>query len=130
MPFYHVTRADRLPSILRHGLGGFDGGRNWECEDGVYLASDPAIGLAVMLQHYCEFGAADSVPSEEVASWRCIVVDDSRIRVELLRPDPEFPEPSGRSMIYDGVVDVRGMPVLDVHGVLAPGAAPAGAPAS
>ena len=124
MPFFHVTRADRLPSILRHGLGGAAGGKNWECEDGVYLASDPAVGLAVMLQHYCEHGAADSAPAEEVASWRCIVVDDSRIRVELLRPDPEVP--GGRSMIYAGVVDVRGMPVLDVAGVLGPD--PAAAP--
>lgn len=119
MPFFHVTREDRLPSILRHGLGGAGGGKNWDCGNGVYLASDPAVGLAVMIQHYCEHGSVDRPPALEVASWRCIVVDDARIRPDLLRPDPEIA--GGRSMIYDGVIDVRGMPVLAVDDVLGPG---------
>lgn len=78
------------------------------------------MGLSAILQRYCLRGAADSLSAVELASWRCIVVDDIRIRADLLLSVPESSATQARSMIRDGVIDVRGMPVLDVAKGLSP----------
>jgi hypothetical protein len=121
MPFFHATFADRLPSILRHGLrAGHE--KNWPgIEDGVYLASHAEVAIWIMLERYLRFGDPTSVPREELARLRVIVVDDTRVRPNLLRPDPEFDgDADGVGMIYPGVIDVTGMPILTLDDVLPP----------
>lgn len=115
MPWFHATHVERIPSILKHGLcGGM--AKNWPgTEDGVYLAVHPAIAVDVMLERYFRFGPADSMPRDELARWRVIVIDDARIRPNLLRPDPEVPDaPEGAVMLYGGIIDVAGMPILTI----------------
>lgn len=114
MPYYHATTVDRLPSILRHGLGGIDTGpRSEECERGVYLASHPMLAVAVGLEHMMNTECAEhgGSPREAVRAIRVIVVDDGRLDADRLRPDPHVDGWRG-SWLYPGVIDVRGLPVL------------------
>lgn len=118
MPWFHATFVERLPSILKHGLcGGME--KNWPgVQDGVYLAAHPLIAVSIMLERYVRFGPPDSKPKEELARWRVIVIDDSRVRADLLRPDPEAEDaPEGAVMLYGGIIDIRGLPILDIDAI-------------
>lgn len=112
MPYYHATTADRIPSILRHGLGGIDTGpRAEDCERGVYLASNPLVSLAIALEHAIKAMDEESAPREALDAIRVIVVDDVRLTAWRLRPDPHVDEVVG-SWLYDGVIDITGLPIL------------------
>ena len=118
MPYFHATLRRHLPSILRHGLGDRGHGQNWPgIAAGTYLATHPAVCISVMLEQYIEFGDAGSVPAEHLAEICVIVIDDSRVRKELLAQDPQTDHPN--SLIYAGIIDVSGMPVLGTEEALA-----------
>lgn len=113
MPFYHATRRSRLPSIMSIGLRGSEE-QNFECEAGVYLARSPIIAWYFLLEDLIERMDDSTSPSGEMADFIVIVVDDSRVEAARLRPDPNV---EGRWQdelhLYDGIIDVRGMPILD-----------------
>lgn len=118
MPFFHATLRRHLPSINRHGLGARGHGQNWPgCAAGAYLSTHPAVCIAVMLEHYIQFGEAGSVPSEHLKEICILVIDDSRVEVSRLAQDPQSERSD--SLIYAGVIDVAGMPVIDVETALA-----------
>jgi hypothetical protein len=93
-------------------LGWSGAEQNWDCDPGVYLAGHPSLSIFVMLQHYVEQGDPDSVPKNELADMCVIVIDDSRVTASKLGPDPEIDRPD--VWLYEGVIDVTNMPVLDV----------------
>lgn len=118
MPFFHATFCRHLPSIRRVGLGADGHGANWPgCAGGVYLATNPAVCVSVMLEHYLAFGDPNSVPSDHLNEICVIVIDDARVRPDLLGADPQASRSD--SLIYTGVIDVSGMPVLGVEEALA-----------
>lgn len=120
MPHYHATWEDNLPSIIRHGLGGAaPGSRNFDCEGGVYLATDPSLAVSFLIEAAVRQGASSGMtPADAMASMRLIVIDDTRLDWRLASPDPNI-EREGIAIIYHGVVDVTGMPVLEMDEVLA-----------
>ncbi len=127
MPWFHVTFDRHVDSIRRHGLGARVVERNWpECDEGVYLAQGPELGLMLFIERYAETGDRDSVPSDYLASLRIVVVDDSRVDPRKLARDPSFPDEEGIGR-YLGVIDVTGMPILDVDAVTPPEYRPGGA---
>ncbi len=75
------------------------------------------VCVSVMLEHYLAFGETDSVPSEHLDEICVIVIDDARVRPELLGPDPQVSRPD--SFVFRGSIDVSGMPVLGVEEALA-----------
>lgn len=109
MPYFHATHRNRLPSIMKFGLC-TGHGQNFDCLPAVYRATDPVIALGFMLDHYLEFGETGRKPSDVIEDWIVIVIDDSLVSGELMI-DPQF-EHEGHAWIYDGVIDIRGMPVL------------------
>lgn len=112
MPYYHATFRKHLPSILKHGLGGRLIEQNWDgCDPGVYLAALPELCVIVMADQYCQFGDPDSVPRDHFAEIIIIVVDDSRVQSNKLGPDPLINRDD--VWLYDGVIDVTNMPVID-----------------
>ncbi|KQY20306.1 hypothetical protein [Rhizobium sp. Root482] len=115
MPFYHATWDRHLPSILRNGLGGSAPDRkNFDCEDGLYLATDPSAALLILIEAaMIDSGPYRISPREANESMRLIVIDDSRIEACLCIPDPNL-QRKGIAFIYKGVVDVRGMPVINM----------------
>ena len=118
MPYFHATFRQQLPSIRRDGLGAKGHGANWPgCAAGVYLATNPAVCVSVMLEHYLAFGDPKSVPSEHLCEICVVVIDDARVRPDLLGADPQASRSD--SFIYTGVIDVSGMPVLGVEEALA-----------
>ena len=118
MPYYHGTSRARLPSILEHGLGWTGAEQNWDCEQGVYLAEDPSVAIAVLLQHYAENGRGDPRQPSDVLDDLCvIVIDDARIIAGRLRPDEEF-ENAHRVWICSGTIDVTNMPVVGLDHVI------------
>ncbi len=121
MTLYHATWKRHLPSIERHGLGGFQpDDRNFEgTVRGLYLCSDPLIAISFLIE------ALDSKedihhlpPPALLAQMRVIVIDDSRIENKKLKPDPQV-ERKDVAWLYDGVIDTRGMPILDVDTIMA-----------
>ncbi|PZQ94662.1 MAG: hypothetical protein DI533_21665 [Cereibacter sphaeroides] len=112
MPFFHATFKKNVPSILRHGLGAPGRGQsNWPgIDEGVYLSEVAAVSLMVMVEQYCRFGDADSVPREHFADVVVFVIDDARVDKSRLRPDPLITNhPVHR---YLGIIDVTSMPVI------------------
>ena len=113
MPYYHATFRKHIPSILKHGLGGRVTEQNWDgCEPGVYLAAEPEVCIFVMLDQYYQFGHPDSVPRDHLAEIVVIVIDDSRVQPAKLGPDPLIKRRD--VWLYDGVIDVTSMPVVDL----------------
>ena len=111
VPYYHATTEDRLPSILRHGLGGVDiGSRVDDCERGVYLASDLELALCVALEYAIRESVRLPSPRTAVAVIRVLVIDDARLDATRLGADPHF-DGTG-SWLYAGVIDVTGQPIL------------------
>lgn len=126
MPWFHVTFDRHVDSIRRHGLGARVVERNWpECDDGVYLAKGPELGLMLFIERYAAEGDPNSVPSDYLASLRIVVVDDSRIDPGRLVRDASYPDDEGVGR-YLGVIDVSGMPVLDVDAITPPEYRPGG----
>jgi hypothetical protein len=127
MPWFHVTFERHVESIRRHGLGARVVERNWpECDEGVYLAQGAELGLMLFIERYVQGGDPDSVPRDYLATLRIVVVDDSRIDPSRILPDPSFPDDEGVGL-YRGVIDVTGMPILDVDAVTPPEYRPGGA---
>jgi hypothetical protein len=114
VPFFHVTFDRHIPSILKHGLGGRITEQNFPgCEAGVYLATDHAIGLVMLIAEMMEREDDSVSPKNWIASVRVIVVDDTRVNPKLLSIDESFPD-SALIKRYEGVIDVTGMPILDI----------------
>jgi hypothetical protein len=126
--FYHATRRECLPSILREGLRP-DVEKRWaNSERGVYLAQDPVYALGVIFQELgfsffedrveCDptrsFYGSDASPHKVMQSFCVIVIDSSRVDEKRLRTDPDVVT----SWVYDGVVDVTSMPILSVEEAL------------
>jgi len=113
MPFYHATRRRHLPSILREGLHS-EAAQNFECEKGVYLSLDPAIAFGFLLEDFFLKATDESKPSQELKDFIVIVVDDARVNQAQLKPDPNVEGKwQERLFIYEGCIDVTGMPILD-----------------
>lgn len=119
MPFYHATWDRHLDSIRKDGLGGAQPDRrNFPVESGVYLARDPEVAISIMIEAYLESGEASGLtPPEAFAAIRIIVIDDSRIRIELLSADPNI-ERQDLTMLYQGVIDVTGLPIVGVDDIV------------
>jgi hypothetical protein len=117
VPYYHVTFDHHVPSILRHGLGGRMVKKNQpDCAPGVYLSTDVAYGLTMMIEFYLRTGEEASDPRDYLASLRIIVIDDSRIDPKFLVDDESFP---GDPLIrrYLSKIDVTSMPILTIDDV-------------
>jgi hypothetical protein len=113
VPFYHATRRTRLESILQTGLQPVSP-QNFDCPPGVYLSDSPIVAFGFLIEHFLINADDSSRPSEEVKDFVVIVIDDSRINSKRLLPDPNV---SGKwqkhLFIYDNIIDVTGMPILD-----------------
>jgi hypothetical protein len=131
MPFFHATFDRHIPSILRHGVGGRVTERNFEgAAVGVYLADSVEAALVMLIDWYMTKGQEDPegvpAPRDFHASMRMIVIDDGRIRPDLLTHDEAFPDQE-EIRRYLGVIDVTGMPILTVDQVTPPEFLPGGA---
>jgi hypothetical protein len=122
MPYFHATWRRHLPSILKHGLGGaLPDVQNFPVESGVYLALDPAIAVMMLIEAYMENGEAMGLTPPEALEAMCvIVIDDSRLKPNLLDADPNV-ERQDATALYRGVVDVVSMPILPVDTLFPPG---------
>jgi hypothetical protein len=119
MPRYHATWASNLESITRHGLGGASPDtRNFDCDDGVYLAEDPAAAICFLIEAAVRNEGFGATPADAFKAMRLIVIDDSRYDASLAEPDPHV-ERAGIAVIYRGVIDVRGLPVIDAETAIA-----------
>lgn len=111
MTFYHATYSDRIAAIQKEGLRPVHTRNFPDAEPGVYLSTDPWIALGILLEH--TFDNMDiRGPREAVESYRIIVIDRTRVREELLAPDPQVDGFNGMFWLYTGDIDVTGMPVL------------------
>ncbi len=120
MPWYHVTFQRHVASIRRHGLGARIVEKNWpECDEGVYLAKGPEVGLMLFMERYAAGEDSHMAPPDYLASLRIVVVDDSRVDPGKLVRDASYPDNDeiGR---YLGIIEVTGMPVLDVDALTPP----------
>jgi hypothetical protein len=119
MPFYHATWRRHLPSISKYGLGGASPDcQNFPVEAGVYLARNPAVAVAFMIESYLESGRVmDMTPPQLLDAICILVVDDSRVAERLISTDPNI-ERTDMTILYRGIVDVAGMPILRVDDVL------------
>ncbi|AOG03325.1 hypothetical protein BSY19_4805 (plasmid) [Bosea sp. RAC05] len=70
-----------------------------------------------MIEHYIQFGEPGSVPAEHLKEICILVIDDSRVDADRLAQDPQAERKD--SLIYAGVIDVAGMPVIDIEAALA-----------
>lgn len=116
MPYYHATWRRNLNSILSYGIGGAaPSRRNFDCEPGVYLSQDIHVAVGFLIEAVTMMDAeeVDYTPAEMLEQMVVIVVDDARIREASLTLDPNVDHASYLGC-YDGIIDVRGMPVLDV----------------
>jgi len=124
MPFFHATWQENLPSIMAHGLGAaLPAERNFDCEPGLYLSSEAWIALGFLVEAFLEKADPSSKPSEAVRQMAVIVVDDARVDPRRLKADPNIDRDVG-TRLYDGIIDVRGMPVLSVDDIMPPESAP------
>ncbi|MTH94634.1 hypothetical protein [Roseibium sp. RKSG952] len=121
MPYYHATWVENLPSILKHGLGGSELSRsNFEgIPQGVYLALDPMVSVAVLIEALVDNpNVRDCAsPADDLARIRVIVVDDARVSAEKLSVDPVI----GRAdvaFLHFGVIDVTSSAILTVDQLL------------
>ena len=113
MPYFHATHRKNLRSIQRYGLGGLpDAPKNFPCEDGTYLATSPEVAFGFLIENYINSGDSRSNPSAELDEFIVIVVDDSRLD-HGLQSDPQVTNPNAGCFLYRGVIDIRGMPILD-----------------
>lgn len=119
MPYYHATWRRHLPSISKYGLGGaLPKSQNFPVESGVYLARDPAVAVAFMIESYLENGnATDMTPPQLLDAICILVIDDSRLLERSISTDPNI-ERTDMTILYRGIVDVAGMPVLSVDDVM------------
>lgn len=113
MPFYHATRRRRLATILKEGLHP-RALQNFECERGVYLSTDPFVAFGFLLEDFFLKATDETKPSQELKDFIVIVIDDSRVDIARLKPDPNV---EGKwqdcLFIHTGDIDVTGMPILD-----------------
>ena len=122
MPYFHATWQRHMPSILKHGLGGaLPDSQNFPVESGVYLAIDPEIAISILIEAYCNSDEATALPPPEaLAAMRVIVIDDSRVNLDLFAVDPNV-ERTDVTFLYRGVIDVTSMTVLNVDDIIRAG---------
>jgi len=124
MPFFHATWRENLPSIMSAGIvATVPTERNFDCEPGAYLSEEAWLALGFLVEAFMEKADPNSNPSEMIKRMAVIVVDDSRVDRSRLRADPNVDRQVG-TWLYDGIIDVRGMPVLSVDDIVPPGTAP------
>lgn len=117
MPYFHATHRRKLPSIRQFGLGGRpDAPKNFPCESGIYLAASPEVAFGFLIENYVKSGPRDSNPSAELDEFLVIVIDDSRV-TRPLREDPQVSNAEAGCFLYDGVIDIQGMPILDAPAI-------------
>jgi len=123
MPYYHATWRKHLSSIQKYGLGGAAPDRqNFPVEVGVYLANEPMIALSILLEAYIESGDELGLSPPEALAVMCVlVIDDSRVNIAMLDPDPNI-ERRDLTHLYRGIIDVTGLPVLSVDDIVPPDA--------
>jgi hypothetical protein len=123
MPYYHATWSRHLPSIRKHGLGGaMPDMQNFPVEAGVYLSTDPAVAISMMIEAYVLNGEDWGMsPPEALVAMCVIVVDDSRIDQRMIDVDPNV-ERRDMTILYRGVIDVAALPILSVNDVIPPDA--------
>lgn len=114
MPYYHATKRDRLDSIRKLGLRAV-AEQNFRCEPGVYLADNPAVPLAVMVE--CALLVKGTKPSKFLEDIVVIVIDDAMVNKNKLEIDPQGRNVPGM-WLYRGVIDITNAPILDVDTVL------------
>lgn len=119
MPYYHATWSRHLPSIRKHGLGGaMPDMQNFPVERGVYLSSDAAVAVAMMIEAYVlngeEWGMS---PPDALRAMCVIVVDDSRIDQRMIDIDPNV-ERRDMTILYRGVIDIASLPVVSVDDII------------
>ncbi|MBY3151170.1 hypothetical protein HFO56_01950 [Rhizobium laguerreae] len=76
------------------------------------MAVDPAVAVMMLIEAYMENGQAmELTPPEALEAICVIVIDDSRLKANLIDVDPNI-ERRDVTALYRGVVDVGSMPVL------------------
>ena len=123
MPYYHATWRRHLSSIRKHGLGGaMPDMQNFPVERGVYLSTDAAVAVMMVIEAYMMNGDDwGMTPPEALAAMCVIVVDDSRIDQRMVDVDPNV-ERRDMTILYRGVIDIAALPVLSVGDVIPPDA--------
>lgn len=123
MPYYHATWRRHLPSIRKHGLGGaLPDMQNFPVERGVYLSTDPAIAVGMMIEAYVLNGDAwAKSPAEALEGMCVIVVDDSRIDQRMIDVDPNV-DRRDITILYRGVIDVAALAIVSANDVIPPAA--------
>ena len=117
MTYYHATTCEKLPSIQRWGLGGTRNvQKNFDCLDGVYLAFDPMLALGFLLEKALAGPFLCKTPKDCVAAFVVIVIDEARIDERRLSVDPNIKKEG--FWIFNGIVDVASMPVIDAEQVM------------
>ena len=118
MTYYHATYADRLDSIKKHGLNPLEHGKNFpDCEKGIYLCSCPKIAIGFLIDHFLETADYNSSPKEVHASFRVIVIDDSRVDTSLLKQDPQISHSEIGFWLYSQNIDITGLAIVDANTV-------------
>ena len=117
MTYFHATTKDRIESIQKHGLGGLPGVPKAfpDCADGVYLAADPMLALGFLLERALADNFFHMTPKKAVEQFAVFAIDDSRVNVSRLQPDPNILQEG--FWLYNGIVDVSAMPVLSADDV-------------
>ena len=106
-----------MPSIQRWGLGGTRNvQKNFDCLDGVYLVADPMLALGFLIEKALGGPFLCNTPKDCVAAFVVIVIDGARIDERRLSVDPNI-EKEG-FWIFNGIVDVASMPVIDADQVM------------
>jgi hypothetical protein len=96
--------------------------QNFPVEAGVYLSTDPAVAISMMIEAYVLNGEDWGMSPPEALEAMCvIVVDDSRIDQRMIDVDPNV-ERRDMTIFYRGVIDVAALPILSVNDVIPPDA--------
>jgi hypothetical protein len=96
--------------------------QNFPVERGVYLSTDPAVAISMLIEAYMKNGDEWKMAPPEALEAICVlVVDDTRIDRRLVDVDPNI-ERRDMTVLYRGVIDVAALPVLSLDEIIPPDA--------
>ena len=84
--------------------------------DGVYLVADPMLALGFLIEKALGGPFLCNTPKDCVAAFVVIVIDGARINERRLSVDPNIKKEG--FWIFNGIVDVASMPVIDADQVM------------
>jgi hypothetical protein len=96
--------------------------QNFPVERGVYLSTDPAVAISMLIEAYMMNGDEwEMAPPEALEAICVLVVDDTRIDRRLVDVDPNI-ERRDMTILYRGVIDIAALPVLSLDEIIPPDA--------